>query len=97
MVSSQVGVSGRGDTPDRDKTKLPCGLFDAMRRQQNPHIAPAARGTCFLAKNPRKAFFQPRKGQKILIQNNESKLNWKLPKTPKSALRYLGKMLICLM
>jgi hypothetical protein len=37
------------NTHERHKTKLSCGFFDAMRRQQNPHIALAMRGTCFLA------------------------------------------------
>ena len=46
-------------TPEWHKTKLPCGLFDAMPRQQNPHIVPLCVEPASLpcAKNPRKSFF----------------------------------------
>jgi len=46
-------------TPDRHKMKPPCGLFDAMPRQQVPHIALLCAEPASLprTKNPRKSIF----------------------------------------
>ena len=48
-VFSRAGNVQRGYTHEGHKMKLSCGLFDAMPRQQNPHIALTMHGFCFLA------------------------------------------------